>query len=200
MFLVMRGAWCVKETHHASRIMFLGEEMMIKREKAVHLGDRASFNVIGAVLQVGDVAPDFVLTTNSWQKVGLGDYAGKIKLISVVPSLDTSVCDAQTRRFNEVAAGLDENVVVLTVSADLPFAQARWCGAAGVDRVVTLSDHSDMNFGTAYGTHIEGMRVDQRSVFVVDAEDKIVHAEYVEQFGNQPDYDAAIGAVKQALS
>jgi thiol peroxidase len=173
--------------------------MTIKREKAVHLGEIASFDVVGAELQVGDKAPDFVLTTNNWQKVGLGNYAGKIKLISVVPSLDTSVCDAQTRRFNQEAAGLDEGVVVLTVSADLPYAQSRWCGSAGVDRVVTLSDHKDMNFGTAYGTYIEGLRVDQRSVFVVDAEDNIVHAEYVAQFGDQPDYKAAVEAVKKAL-
>ncbi len=154
--------------------------------------------VLGAELAVGQAAPDFELVTNRWQTVSLADYAGKIKLISVVPSLDTRVCDAQARRFNVEAAGLGDEVVVLTVSADLPYAQARWCGNAGVDRVETLSDYRTMSFALAYGTYIESLRLDQRSVFVIDASDRVVYREYVPVFGQEPDYEAAIVAVRAA--
>lgn len=171
---------------------------MERRADGVKLGGRG-LAVLGPLLQVGQAAPDFALTTNDWRTVGLGDYAGKVKLISVVPSLDTRVCDTQTRRFNEEAASLGDGVVVLTVSADLPYAQRRWCGNAGIDRVQTLSDHKTMSFGDAYGTHIEDLRLDQRSVFVIDADDRLVHVEYVMEFGDQPDYATAINAVKQAL-
>lgn len=173
--------------------------MTTKRENGVRLMGR-DLTVRGPLLAVGQAAPDFELTTNSWQTVTLVDYRGKVKLVSVVPSLDTRVCDMQTRRFNEAAASLGENVVVLTVSADLPYAQRRWCGNAGIDRVQTLSDHKTMSFGDAYGTHIEDLRLDQRSVFVIDAQDTLVHVEYVPEFSSQPDYDAAIAAAKNALS
>jgi len=115
-----------------------------------------------------------------------------------VPSLDTGVCDKQTRRFNEEAAALGDNVVILTVSADLPFAQARWCGAAGVDKVQTLSDHYDMNFADAYGVHIKELRLDTRAIFVVDSANKIVYAEYVPEMTDFPDFDAALAAARAA--
>jgi len=116
--------------------------------------------------------------------------------IRVVQSLDTGVCDLQTRRFKEEAAGLGEDVVVLTVSADLPFAQARWCGAAGVDRVITLSDHRDMAFGNAYGTHVKELRLEQRSVFVVDKGGIVRYVEYVPEIGQHPNYEAALATVR----
>ena len=160
--------------------------MTTKRENGVKLMGRG-LTVCGPLLAGGQAAPDFELTTNSWQTVTLVDYGGKVKLVSVVPSLDTRVCDMQTRRFNEAAAALDENVVVLTVSADLPYAQRRWCGNAGIDRVQTLSDHKSMSFGDAYGTHIEDLRLNQRSVFVIDVQGPLVHVEYVLEFSDQPD-------------
>jgi thiol peroxidase len=107
------------------------------------------------------------------------------------------LCDLQTRRFNEEAAKLGDDVVILTVSADLPFAQKRWCGAAGVDRVITLSDHRDMNFGNAYGTHVKELRLEQRSVFVVDSEGIVRYTEYVPEIGQHPDYEAALAAVRE---
>lgn len=155
--------------------------------------------VLGTQLKVGDKAPDFRLLANDLSVVTLKESAGKVRLISVVPSLDTSVCDAQTRRFNQEATDLGANVVVLTVSVDLPAAQKRWCGAAGVDRVITLSDHFDMNFGLAYGTYVKELRQEQRAVFVVDANDRVTYVEYVREIGQQPDYDAALAAVRAAV-
>lgn len=152
--------------------------------------------LIGPELKAGDVAPDFKLNKDLITEVSLADYAGKIKLISVVPSLDTGVCDAQTRRFNVEAAALGDNVVILTVSVDLPFAQARWCGAAGVDRVVTLSDYKTGSFGQAYGVLIKEFKLDMRSIFVVDADNYITYVEYVKEMSNHPDYDKALAAVK----
>ncbi|MDU4696265.1 MULTISPECIES: thiol peroxidase [Paenibacillus] len=156
--------------------------------------------LIGPELKVGDTAPDFRLNKNLLEEATLQDYAGKIKLISVVPSLDTGVCDAQTRRFNQEAAGLGEDVVVLTVSADLPFAQARWCGAAGVDRVVTLSDYKDNSFGQAYGVLIKEFALDMRAVFVVDKDNKIQYVEVLKEMTEHPDYEKPVAAVKALLS
>lgn len=171
---------------------------MIERSGAVLFRDEP-LTVLGETVKVGQKAPNFRLLANDSSPVTLADSAGKVRLISVVPSLETSVCDAQTRRFNEEASALGDDVVVLTVSVDLPLAQKRWCGAAGVDRVQTLSDYYDMNFGNAYGTHIKEMRQDQRSVFVVDRDDVVRHVEYVLSFGDQPDYEAALEAVRTAV-
>ena len=154
--------------------------------------------VRGNVLQPGDKAPAFTLTANDFSSVSLQDSAGKVRLISVVPSLFTGICDAQTRRFNEEAASLGENVTVLTVSVDFPTAQRQWCGAAGIDRVQTLSDHKDMNFGDAYGTHVVEIRWEQRAIFVVDSDDTIRYVEYVPEIAQHPDYEAALTAVRQA--
>ena len=157
-----------------------------------------TYTVLGPVLQVGDQAPNFVLHATDWREVTLADTAGKVRLISVVPSLDTGICDAQTRRFNQEATSLGEDVVILTVSADLPYAQRRWCGAAGIDRVQTLSDHMDMNFGDAYGTHIRELRLEQRAIFVVDENDTVTYVAYVPEIAQHPDYDAALAAVRAA--
>lgn len=156
--------------------------------------------LVGPELKVGDTAPDFRLNKNLLEEVTLQDFAGKIKLISVVPSLDTGVCDAQTRRFNQEAADLGEDVVILTVSADLPFAQARWCGAAGVDRVVTLSDYKDNSFGKSYGVLIKEFALDQRAVFVVDQDNKIRYVEVLKEMSEHPDYEKPVAAVKELLS
>lgn len=153
--------------------------------------------VIGARLKVGDTAPGFTLVANDFSEVTLADSAGKVRLISVVPSLDSDTCDLQTRRFNQEAAGFGPDVVVLTVSADLPYAQRRWCGAAGVERVQTLSDHRAMSFGNAYGTHVKETRLEQRAVFVVDRAGIIRYAEYVPEISQHPDYDAALAALRE---
>ena len=116
--------------------------------------------------------------------------------MSVVPSIDTGICDAQTRRMNEEASSLGDSVVILTVSADLPMAQSRWCGAAGVENVQMLSDHLDMAFGKAYGTKVNALRLEQRSIFVIDADDTVRYVEYVPEIAQHPDYDAALAAVK----
>jgi thiol peroxidase len=155
--------------------------------------------LLGPELKVGDQAPNFTVLANDLTPVTLEDTKGKVRIISVVPSLDTGVCDMQTRRFNEAAATLGENVKILTISVDLPFAQKRWCGAAGVENVQTLSDHRDLSFGTAYGVAIKELRLLARAVFVVDQNDKLVHVEYVPEVTNHPNYEAALEAAKKAL-
>lgn len=155
--------------------------------------------LLGPELKVGDIAPNFILNKDLVTEVTLADYEGKIKLISVVPSLDTGVCDAQTRRFNIEAASLGEEIIILTVSVDLPFAQARWCGAAGVDKVVTLSDYKTRSFGSAYGVLIKEYQLDMRSIFVVDRDNKITYIEYLKEMTDHPDYDKALSAVKALL-
>lgn len=155
--------------------------------------------VQGEMLKVGDPAPDFRLKANDWTIKSLADYAGKVKIFSVVPSLDTRVCAAQTRRFNQEAAALGENVVILTVSADLPYAQRRWCAAEGIDRVETLSDHFDVNFSDAYGVHVTDMRICQRSVFVVDQNNVVQLAQYVPVMGDEVDFDAALNKARELV-
>lgn len=155
--------------------------------------------LVGNEVKVGDQAPNFTVLANDLSPVSLKDSEGKIRLISVVPSLDTGVCDAQTRRFNEAAAELGEDVVILTISVDLPFAQKRWCGAAGIEAVQTLSDHRDLSFGEAFGTYIKELRLLARAVFVIDKDGAVTYVEYVSEATNHPDYDAAIAAVKTLL-
>ncbi|MFH5185473.1 thiol peroxidase [Paenibacillus sp. TAB 01] len=155
--------------------------------------------LVGPELKVGDKAPDFKVNKNLTEQASLADYAGKIKLISVVPSLDTGVCDAQTRRFNEEAAKLGDNVVVLTISVDLPFAQSRWCGAAGIDKVVTLSDYKDRNFGQSYGVLIKEIQLLMRSIFVIDANDTIQYVEYLGEMTEHPNYENAVAAVQKLI-
>ncbi|UCG22739.1 MAG: thiol peroxidase [Chloroflexota bacterium] len=154
--------------------------------------------VLGKQLEAGDRAPDFLLEARDFNEVSLADTAGKVRLVSVVHSLDTSVCDFQTRRFNQEIVNLGDDVVVLAVSAEHPLNQQRWCGAAGVERVVVLSDHRDMNFGDAYGTHVEERRLEQRAIFVIDKNDVITYVEYVPEISQHPDYDEALAAVAAA--
>ncbi|GEL05139.1 thiol peroxidase [Rummeliibacillus sp. G93] len=152
--------------------------------------------LVGPEIKVGDKAPEFTALSTDMQEKHLSDFAGKKVLISVVPSLDTGVCDAQTRRFNEEATGLGEDVVVLTISCDLPFAQKRWCGANGIENIYTLSDHRDLSFGDAYGVHMQELRLLARSIFVVDQDGKVAYVEYVPEGTDHPDYDHAIDAIK----
>ncbi|MDR7073790.1 thiol peroxidase [Fictibacillus barbaricus] len=153
--------------------------------------------LLGSQVKVGDQAPDFKVLANDMSEVTLADTKGSVRLIAAVPSVDTGVCDAEVRRFNEEASKL-ENVKVLTISVDLPFAQKRWCGAAGVENVQTLSDHKDLSFGKAYGVAIEELRLLARSVFVIDSSDKITYVEYVDEVTSHPNYEAAIEAAKAA--
>ncbi len=153
--------------------------------------------LLGNEVKVGDTAPDFTVLSNDLAPVTLADTKGKVRLISVVPSIDTGVCDAQTRRFNEEGSKL-ENVEILTISVDLPFAQKRWCASNGLEKVQTLSDHRDLSFGEAYGVHIKELRLLARAVFVVDANDKVTYVEYVSEATNHPNYEAALEAAKAA--
>jgi thiol peroxidase len=150
-------------------------------------------------LAAGDSAPDFEVIANNSSPVRFSSFAGKVCIISAVPSLDTLVCDRQTRKFNEKAVGLGSDVVVLTISMDLPFAQSRWCGAAGVKNVQTLSDHRTAGFGEAYGVLIKEMRLLARAVFVVDKSGVIRYMQIVPELGSEPDYDAVLEAVRKLL-
>lgn len=154
--------------------------------------------LLGNEVKVGDQAPDFKVLNNSLQEVTLADSAGTVRLISVVPSIDTGVCDQQTRRFNEEAAKLD-GVSILTVSVDLPFAQSRYCAASGIDKVQVLSDHRELSFGMAYGVVIKELRLLTRAVFVIDANDQVRYVEYVPEVTNHPNYDQALEAVRSLL-
>ncbi len=169
---------------------------MVERESAV-IFKGEPLTLVGAELKEGQAAPDFVLAGNDLSEVKLSDYEGKIKVICSVPSLDTGVCDVEMRRFNEEAALLGSEVVILTVSMDLPFAQARWCGALKVARVVTLSDYKEGVFGRAYGVLIKELHLLARCVWVVDQEGEIRYAQLVREVTQEPDYQAALGAVKE---
>jgi len=155
--------------------------------------------LVGPEIKAGQKAPDFHSVDKGLAPIGLDKFKGKVKIISVVPSIDTPVCDAQTRRFNEEASKLGD-VQVLTVSMDLPFAQARWCGAAGVDKITMVSDFRDRDFGNKYGVLIKELGLLARAVFVVDKNDNVTHAEYVKEVANHPDYEATLAAAKKAAS
>jgi thiol peroxidase len=154
--------------------------------------------LVGPEIKVGQKAPDARLIGKNLAPVPLSQFHGKVRLISTVPSLDTPVCDAETRRFNEEASKLPGGVEILTVSMDLPFAQARWCGAAGVDKITTLSDWQNAEFGEKYGTLIKELKLLSRAVFVVDKNDNVTHVEYVKEVANHPNYEAALEAIKKA--
>lgn len=155
-------------------------------------------SLVGKELKAGDKAPDFVLQDNALADVKLANSAGKTRIIATIPSLDTSVCSLETKRFNDEAAKLN-NAVVLVVSTDLPFGQKRWCGAEGVDKVSCLSDHRTTEFGKSYGVLISGGGLDRclaRAIFVVGPDDKLKHVEYVSEITTHPNYEAALAAAK----
>jgi thiol peroxidase len=155
--------------------------------------------LVGDGLSAGDKAPDFSLLDNDLGQVSLSSFKGKVCLLVAVPSLDTPVCDVETRRFNKEAAKLGQNVAVLAISMDLPFAQKRWCGAAGIEQVKTLSDHRDASFGKAYGVLIKELRLLARAVFVVDQKGVVRYEQLVGEIAHEPDYDAALSAAKKLV-
>lgn len=152
----------------------------------------------GPELKAGDAAPDFQVVDGSLQSVNLEKTGPGVRIFSVIPSLDTPVCDAQTKRFEDEAAQLAD-VQIYTISMDLPFAQKRWCGNFGINRVSMLSDHRSGSFGSHYGTLIPDLRIESRAIFVVDSQNKLRHVEYVTEVGDHPDYDAALAAARNAV-
>jgi thiol peroxidase len=168
----------------------------MERQEAVTLRGKP-FTVVGPELKPGDKAPDFRAVDTSMQPVTLADTGNKVRIFSVVPSLDTPVCDAQTKRFNEAAASMAD-VDVYTVSMDLPFAQKRWCNTFAVDKIKMLSDHRDGSFGANYGTLIKDLRIESRAIFVVDRDQKVKYVEYVKEVADFPNYEAALAAAQSA--
>jgi thiol peroxidase len=170
----------------------------VEREGAVLFkGNPAT--LLGPDVKAGDAAPDFKVVDNGLQPVTLTTDAGKVRLITVVPSLDTPVCDTMTRRFNLDAANLPDSVVVYTISVDLPFAQKRWCGSAGIDKVQTLSDYQERSFGLNYGLLLKDLKLLARAVYVIDQNDKVAYAEVCSEVTAEPDYTAALEAVKKLV-
>lgn len=149
----------------------------------------------GKEIKVGDQAPDFTTVGNDLKPVSFSNYEGKVRIISVFPSLDTGVCALQNKRFNQEAAQ-NKDISIISVSADLPFAQKRFCGAEGIDTAVTVSDHKDMDFGEKYGFVMEPLRLLARGVIVVDKDNKVKHVEYVSEVTTEPNYDAALKVAK----
>ena len=155
--------------------------------------------LLGNDIEVGAQAPDFMVLANDLTPRSLADYKGKTLIISSVPSLDTGVCDLETRRFNSEAASLSDDIKILTISCDLPFAQSRWCGAAGVDtagKLETLSDHKNLAFGLAYGVAIKELRLLTRAVFVVNKEGRVIYKEIVPEISSEPNYENALQAAR----
>ncbi|NIQ93852.1 MAG: thiol peroxidase [Desulfuromonadales bacterium] len=155
--------------------------------------------LLGPDVKQGDAAPDFQVVANDLSPVSLNDSAGKVRLLTAVPSLDTPVCDSMGRKFNEQAAQLSDDVAVYTISMDLPFAQKRWCGNAGIEKVQTLSDYQERSFGLNYGLLIKELKLLARAVYVVDRDGKVAYREIVKEVTEEPDYDAALAAAKKLL-
>jgi thiol peroxidase len=166
-----------------------------ERQGAVTLKGKP-LTLVGPEIKVGAKAPDFQVIAPDMSVGSLSQFKGQTVLINVAHSLDTSICDEQTRRFNQEAAKLP-NVQILTISMDLPFAQRRWCGAAGIENVKVFSDHRDASFGRAYGTLLKDLRLLARSIFVVDASGTVRYVEYVPEVASHPNYDAALQAARQ---
>lgn len=173
--------------------------MTTVRNDVFKIGDNF-VTLLGDEVKVGDVAPEFTSVVLGWGKVNpLQESKGKVIILSAVPSLDTDTCDRETRRFNEEAAKLGNDIVIYTVSCDFPMAQARWCGAAGVDKVKVVSDVVEAKFGIKYGVLIKERRYLRRSVFIVGRDGKLTYVNYLPALGNEPDYDEVIAEAKKAL-
>ncbi|MBI9053048.1 MAG: thiol peroxidase [Bacteroidales bacterium] len=155
--------------------------------------------LIGKEIKVNDKAIDFSVLNNSLEEVKLSDYDGKVKILSLFPSVDTGVCSKQNHTFNKEAASLGEDIVILAVSNDLPFALNRFCGAEGIDKIVTLSDHKNLDFATKYGFLIDELRLIARGVVVIDKDNTVKYVEYVKEIIEEPDYDAAIAVAKNLI-
>ncbi len=173
--------------------------MTVERFGLLKFGGK-DVTIIGPDMEVGQQAPEFTVQTQDWREIeALKETEGKVRILAAVPSLDTPVCDRETRRFNQAAADLSEDIAILVISMDLPFAQKRWCGAAGIDQVLVLSDHLYGDFGRKYGCLIKEVRVLRRAVFVVNRQGKIVYADYMPALGDEPDYEAVLAAAEAAL-
>jgi len=169
--------------------------MSERKELITFMGN--PLTLIGNEVKVGDTAPDSVVLNNDLSPVKLSSFRGKICVLSSVPSLDTPVCDMETRKFNEEAGRLGKDIAILTISMDLPFAQKRWCAAAGVNQVQTLSDHREASFGNAYGVLIKELRLLARAVFLVDRKGVIQYVQLVKEVSKEPDYEAVFTALKK---
>jgi thiol peroxidase len=177
------------------QINHMKKETLSMRGLLFHMTLTFSFmGLLGPDIKVGDPAPEFRVVDNALQAVTLANNLGKVQLITVVPSIDTPVCDTMTRKFNEKAAQLPESVVILTVSVDLPFAQKRWCGNAGVDKIKTVSDYQDRSFGLNYGLLLKELKLLARAIYVIDKDGKVAYREIVKEVTAEPDYDAALAA------
>ncbi len=172
--------------------------MAIERENVMTFRGNP-VTLLGEEVRVGQKAPDFTAVGPGLAPVNLKDYQDKVKVILTVPSLDTPVCSTETQKFSQMAAALPDDVKVLVASMDLPFAQARWCGAQGVDNVVCISDFRDRQVGQAYGVEIKDLGLMGRAVFVVDKDNTVRYVEYVPEVGQEPNYDAAKQAVESSL-
>lgn len=173
--------------------------MTTVRTDVFKLGDKFA-TLLGDEVKVGDVAPEFTSVVPGWSTVNpLQESRGKVVILSAVPSLDTDTCDRETRRFNEEAARLSDDIVIYTISMDTPMAQKRWCGAAGVDRVKVVSDMVEADFGLKYGVLIKERRYLRRAVFIVGRDGRLVYVNYLSTLGTEPDYDEVIDAAKQAV-
>ncbi|MEM0950826.1 MAG: thiol peroxidase [Cyanobacteria bacterium P01_H01_bin.74] len=172
--------------------------MMTERNNVVTFKGNA-LTLVGPELKIGEKAPDFCVIANDMSEMTMQQTSKKMRLLISVPSLDTPVCDMEVRRFNEEAAKMD-NVEVIVISMDLPFAQSRWCGAQGIEAVKTVSDHRDGNFGMQYGVMVKELRLNARAIFVVDANDMLVYQEIVPEMTHEPNYEAALKAISQQVA
>ncbi|MGH2544334.1 MAG: thiol peroxidase [Ardenticatenaceae bacterium] len=171
---------------------------MVQERTGVFAAGERQLTLLGPEVKVGDKAPNFTVVGQGMRPLKLEDTKGKVRILVSVGSLDTGVCSEETQKFNELAAGLPEDVAILTLSMDLPFAQARWCGAHNVDKVTTASDFRDREFGERYGVRVKETGLLARAVFVVDRDDVVRHVEYVPQIAQLPNFDGAVNAAKQA--
>ena len=175
------------------------KEKVMNERKGIVTMKGNPVTLVGNEIKVGDKAPDCNLAANDLSAVSISSFGGKVCIVASVPSLDTAVCDMETRRFNEEAGKLDPNIVILTISMDLPFAQKRWCGAAGIQNVKTLSDYRQAKFGTSYGVLIKEFRLLARAIFVIDKTGTVRYVQIVNEVAKEPDYQAAIDAAKKLL-
>lgn len=191
-----RAKLAVKKAAPARTVLAKGRR---ERVGLLEVGGKPA-TVIGEDIVVGQSAPEFTAQANDWSEFhGLADTRGKVRILAAVPSLSTDTCDRETRKFNERAGELGDGVVILTISTDLPPTQKAWCGAAGVQRVKTISDHLDVNFAIKYGTLIKERRWHRRAVFVVDRNDRVTYAAYMPALGVEPNYDEVLAAARAAL-
>jgi len=170
---------------------------MERKGKITFLGN--PLTLIGTEKKIGEKADNFTVLDKELKEISLKDFTGKIKLISVTPSLDTPVCDIQARRFNQEAAKLPDDVVIMNISMDLPFAISKFCTTAGIDKVKAYSDHRDASFGNAYGVLIKELRLLARSIFIIDGDDTIRYIELVPELSHQPDYDKALAELRKLI-